>query len=95
MNVIDRSFQALTLRNSGGQKDIVEKDEDEGGKDVIDLTSQPDLEQRYAEVMTNTFKIITSKDAQIETLEHYLSVKEMAITRLEKMNTQLVGKVDD
>ena len=63
--------------------------------DVIDLTSQADVEGRYNVFIQNTFKIIESKDAQIVTLKHYLSQKESVIVRLEEMNKSLIGKVDD
>ena len=108
IDFIEKSFHAMSIRNGGivgGEEDDggngpASTAQEEGGNgptkpDVIDLTSQSEVEGKYNVFIQNTFKIIEAKDAQIETLEHYLSQKESVIVRLEEMNKSLVGKVDD
>ena len=101
IEVIEKSFNAMYLNDANHLEEEEEKKESEEGakakadEEVIDLTSQSNLEQRYTSVMIDTFKVITSKDAQIDTLEHYLSIREATITPLQDMNKDIVGKVDD
>ena len=91
----------MNLRTEAKEKqsvlvtDVAASKPKEDANEIIDLTSQLDLQARYEKAMNDTLKVIASKDAEIETLEHYLTIKEAAIIRSEQMNKDLIGKVDD
>ena len=94
ISVIDKSFSNLCIKDKEATMFPQQQVNANTNKNTLNTAEKPPCCE-FSFMTLEAKKIIACKDSQIETMEHYLSVKETQITRLEDMNRILLNKLDN
>ena len=95
IDLIETSFAALTVTEDDQTK--TNSDKTENQDNVPQSTKTPDkcpTCRDFNFLLVESRKVIAFKDAQIETLDHYMSQKEAQLSKLEDMNRVLLNKLE-
>ena len=99
-NEIEKSFRDLTVHDGTNEKEhahVIEvnvEKEDTYVKNVEGETT-PSPCCSFGFIVSKSKEFIASKDAQIDTMEQHLRIKETQLSRMEDMHRALVKKMDD
>ena len=94
ISFIEKSFSTLCIKDKDTTILPQQQVDAITNKNTPNTTEKPPCCE-FSFMTLEAKKIIACKDSQIETLEHYLSVKETQISRLEDMNRILFNKLDN